>query len=280
MKPSNIRIVTDSSSDLLELPGIGFASAPLKIITAQREYIDNRELDVAAMVQELAAYHGRSSTSCPGPGDWLDAFGDSEEIFCVTITSSLSGSCSAACVAREQYLREHPNRRVQIIDSLSVGPEMQLLIEKIRDCVLAGCDFAQTCAAAAAYRQKTRLLFLLESMKNLANNGRIKHIAAKAAGLLGIRAIGRASDHGTLEMLDKARGEKRALRAMAEQMFRLGYRTGAVRIGHCGSPDAAKALKELIQHRAPQARITLYPCRGLCSFYAEQGGLLVGFEAV
>ena len=212
MKPSNIRIVTDSSSDLLELPGIGFASAPLKIITAQREYIDNRELDVAAMVQELAAYHGRSSTSCPGPGDWLDAFGDAEEIFCVTITSSLSGSCSAACVAREQYLRKHPNRRVQIIDSLSVGPEMQLLIEKIRDCILAGCDFAQTCAAAAAYRQKTRLLFLLESMKNLANNGRIKHITAKAAGLLGIRAIGRASDHGTLEMLDKARGEKRALR--------------------------------------------------------------------
>ena len=274
------KIVADSSADTLEVPGMDFASVPLKVIAGSRTYVDDASTDPAQMIEELHSFKGKMGTACPSIYDWQEAFGEAEEIFCVTITSSLSGSCSAACVAREQYLREHPNRRVQIIDSLSVGPEMQLLIEKIRDCVLAGCDFAQTCAAAAAYRQKTRLLFLLESMKNLANNGRIKHIAAKAAGLLGIRAIGRASDHGTLEMLDKARGEKRALRAMAEQMFRLGHRTGAVRIGHCGSPDAARALKELIQHRAPQARITLYPCRGLCSFYAEQGGLLVGFEAV
>ena len=84
------RIVTDSSSDILTLPKVEFASAPLKIITAEKEYIDDERLNVRQMVDELSEYNGKSSTSCPNPADWLNAFGDAEQIFCITITGTLS----------------------------------------------------------------------------------------------------------------------------------------------------------------------------------------------
>ena len=278
MKIECTKIVADSSADLLSLSDIPFCSAPLKIVTADRQYVDDADLDVAAMVQDLATYRGRSSTSCPNPEDWLGAFGDAEYVFCITITGTLSGSYNAAMLAKRLYEQAHPERRVFVINSLSTGPEMALIIDKMRQKILEGCDFDEVCRAATDYSSKTGLLFMLESMKNLANNGRVKPIVAKMAGILGIRVIGRASDRGDLEMLDKCRGEKKALDTIVERLRAFGFKGGRVRICHCLNEQAATALRDRILESFADARVEIDRCLALCSFYAERGGLLVGFE--
>ena len=48
-----IKIVADSSANILELDKVEFASAPLKIITDKREFADTEELDV----QEMISYY-------------------------------------------------------------------------------------------------------------------------------------------------------------------------------------------------------------------------------
>lgn len=272
------KIVADSSADTLTLSGVEFASAPLTIVTDVREYVDDATLDVAQMVDDLLHYSGKSSTACPGVGDWLAAFGEAEEVFCVAITSNLSGSCNAAKIAAQEYEELHPGRRVFVLDSLSTGPEMRLLLERLRDDVAAEMEFEAICEDVSAYSVKTGLLFVLESMKNLANNGRVSKLAATAAGLLGIRAVGKASDVGTLEMLDKCRGAKKALAAVVHHMEALGYVGGAVRISHVGNEEAAQSLRDALAEGYPAAEIEVYSARGLCSFYAEKGGMLIGFE--
>lgn len=278
MNLSNVRIVADSSADTLNLADVSFASAPLTITTAEKDYVDDERLDVEQMVDDLASYSGKSSTACPGPGEWLTAFGDAEYIFCITITSGLSGSYNAACVAKEEYEKQHPDRHVFVFDSLSTGPEMRLMIEKVRDDILAGKSYEEICKAITAYQKKTALIFMLESMKNLANNGRVSHLAAKAAGILGIRVVGKASDKGDLELLEKSRGEKKALASIVQTMRKLGHTGGPVRIGHCRNESAARELKAMIVSEFKNAKVEIYRIRGLCSFYAERGGLLVGFE--
>lgn len=86
-----IKIVADSSANVLALDRVAFASAPLKIITADQEFVDTADLDVNAMVNYFSQYKGKSKTSCPNPADWIDAMGDAEDVFCVAITSGLSG---------------------------------------------------------------------------------------------------------------------------------------------------------------------------------------------
>lgn len=272
------RIVTDSSSDILTLPKVEFASAPLKIITAEKEYIDDERLNVRQMVDELSEYNGKSSTSCPNPADWLNAFGDAEQIFCITITGTLSGAYNAACAAKNSYEEMYPERKVFVLNSLSTGPEMRLIVDKLQELIGEKKDFYVICDTITQYSKKTGLMFMLESMKNLANNGRVHSIVAKTAGLLGIRVVGKASDKGDLEPLNKCRGEKNALKTIVQQMKNLGYSGGKVRIAHCFNDDAGEALKELIKKEFSKAQIKISKCRGLCSFYAEKGGLLVGFE--
>lgn len=271
-------IVTDSAANLLSLQGVRFACVPLKIVTAEAEYTDDGTLDVDAMVAELAAYKGRSGSSCPNIQDWLDAFGGAKEVFAVTITSALSGSWASAAQAGEEHMRQHPGSRVHVLDSLSAGPEMRLIAEKLRELTIRGTDFDGTAAAIDAYRRRTHLLFCLESMKNLARNGRVSHPAAALAGVLGIRVAGMASPEGTLELLRKCRGQRSALDTVLRSMAERGYAGGRVRIAHCQAREVADMLRFMLLDAWPGADVQIAPTRGLCSFYAESGGLMIGFE--
>ena len=278
MDKSEFKIVVDSSADTYEWESMPFAVAPLKIITDNKEYIDNIELNVEEMVNELASYSGKSSTACPSPIDWLKAFGDTQYIFCITITSGLSGSYNSAMIAKNDYEEHNGGRKVCVIDSLSTGREMRLFIEKINEYIDIGLNFEEITEKIKEYSHKTELIFMLESMRNLANNGRVSKIAAKTAGILGIRAVGIASEEGTLQLMDKCRGEKRALSSIINIMKKSGFKKGKVRIGHCLNVSAADTLKNLINSEFGNVDINVYPLGGLCSFYAEKGGLIIGFE--
>ena len=273
-----IRIVADSSCNILALDGVEFVSVPLTIRTDTEEFRDDAALDVNEMVTVLRSTKGRSYSACPNITDWEEAFGDCGDVLAFTITSSLSGSYNAACIARDACQERDPSRRIYVVDSLSAGPEIGLLIEKALSEVRAGADFGAVCRAVKAYHERTHLLFALESMHNLAQNGRISKLAATMAGVLGIRAVGQASTEGTLEMLEKCRGLRRTREFMLHAMEELGYKGGSVRIGHCQNPALALELCTEIQQKFPGADVKSHGLRGLCSYYAERGGIMLGFE--
>lgn len=273
-----IRIVADSSANLFELDGVDFVPAPLKIITAEKEYVDDPRLDVPQMLEELSSYRGKSGTSCPNVGDWLEAFGDADIVYGAALTSKISGGFNAARMAAEEYTERHPERRVFILDSLTTGPELELLVERYRESVLTGLDFDAVCADIQAYRRRTHLMFSLESLQNFVNNGRVLAAVAAVARLLGICVVGQASIEGDLQPLYKRRGRDWAVRQIWKCMQEAGFSGGKVRIRHSENEPSAKALADLIRAAYPDCAIQIGKNNGLCSYYAEKGGVLVGFE--
>lgn len=274
------RIAVDSSANLPTLDGVDFANAPLTIITDERQFVDDQNIDLDGMIRYLAAYKGRSGTSCPNVGDWLNAFGDAQGVFVVTITSALSGSCGSALQAKDVYLQMHPDRKVCVLDSLSTGPEMGLIALKLRELINAGLDFDQIETQIRDYMANhSHLIFVLKSLNNMSRNGRVSPIVAKAVGLLGIHIVGIASDTGTLQSLHKTRGEKSAVKLMLDEMKKRGFTGGKVRIDHCQNSSGAVAFADLIRAEFPGCEIHVGETTGLCSFYAEVGGLMVGYES-
>ena len=273
-----IKIVADSSCDLCELKYTEFSVAPMKIITEEREFVDDSSLDVDAMVDYFYQYKGKSRSSCPNISDWLEAFGDADEIFCVTITSGLSGSYNSACAAKQIYEKENDGKRVFVCDTLSAGPELTLIIEKIEEYIGKGMPYDDICDNIKKYKEKTGLIFILKSLRNFANNGRVSPIMAKLIGITGIRVVGRASSKGTLEPKNKCRGDRRSLEILIEELESEGFRSGKISIGHCQNESAAEQLKKLIMEKFMNIQVEMHKLKGLCSFYAEKGGVLVGFE--
>ncbi|MBQ8004117.1 MAG: DegV family protein [Oscillospiraceae bacterium] len=272
------KIVSDSSSNVFLADGVPFASAPLALVFNDKEYVDTPELDVDAMLDEMKETRARVTSSCPNVGQWLEAYDGADCVFALTITGALSGAYNSAMQAREEFLKMHPERRIHVFDTLSTGPEMRLIIEHLRGLILQNEEFDAIVESVNTYMKKTHLSFCLSSLDNLARAGRVSPVKAKFAGILGIRVIGKASDEGTLKDDMKVRGEDRALSALLRHMEENGFSGGKVRTAHTHNEGGAKKLCELIRTQFPQCDIQIEKNRALCSYYAEEGGILVGYE--
>ena len=273
----NYKVVSDSSSNVLALDNVHFASVPMKV-RAQKEYIDNAQLDLTGMVEDLRNHKGKSGSSCPNVGEWLEAFGDADVVFGTTISKNLSGSYNAAQQAAATYMEENPGKQAYIFNTLSAGPQQAFLNEKVLELCAQGLDFETIKEKALEYYSHTHILFCLESMMNLARNGRVPMAVAKIAGMLGIRVCGDAKG-GQITPVHKPRGAKKATQTLLEMMKERGFYDGAqLRIAHCFGQEQAQALAAAVLAEFPNTRVTLEPTTALCSFYAEAGGLMIGFE--
>ena len=181
-----MKLIADSSANLTMLEGVTYQSVPMTIRAGERDFVDDETLDTHELLDYLAAHNGKSGTACPSLDGWLKAFEGADEIFVITITSSLSGTCASAMAARDVYLQSHPEVKIHIFDTLSTGPEMQLLAEKLAELHAKGLPFDVICEKAQEYLATTHLFFSLKSLHNLAQNGRVSKIAAGAIGILGI----------------------------------------------------------------------------------------------
>ena len=274
----NYKIVADSSSNVYTMQGIDYDFVPLTVSAGSTEYVDTPETDAVKMAHEMKTTTEKTRTSCPNIYDWQERFKGADNVFAVTITSALSGSYTAAVNAKKLYLESNKNTKIHIIDSLSTGPEMQLIIEKLHELIKSGLDFEKIIEKINEYKKRTHLFFCLESLTNLAKNGRVSPTVAHLAGLFGVRVIGKASDAGTLEALSKPRGEKKTLMTLYEHIKSTGFKGGKIRIAHCDNMSLSQALKGLILNDFPKSDVEISPCGALCSYYAELGGLMVGVE--
>ena len=272
------QIVSDSSSNIFRIEGANYTTVPMKIVTDVKEYIDDPELDVRGMVDDLRSYKGKSGSSCPNAQEWLDAFGDADMVFGVTISRNLSGSFNAAQQAAQDFAEEHPGAKVHIFDTLSAGPEQAMVVEKIAELVNRGLSFEEIVAGVREYQNHCHTLFCLESMNNLARNGRVNPAVAKIASVLGIRACGDAQN-GQIIPTQKPRGQKKATEALAAMVKERGFADGCrLRIAHCFGGEQAQLLADAVRKDIPGARIEIEPTTAQCSFYAEEGGLIIALE--
>ena len=275
----NVKIIADSSSDLMTMTEADYASVPLKITAGDYTWSDDEHVNLDHMLEFLRSHKGPSSSACPSPEEWREAFGDAQHVFCITITSGLSGCYNSACLAARQYQEDYPDRRVHVIDSLSTGPEMALIAQKLAE-LCQSCDcFDMVVREITAYQKRTHLTFALQSLHNFVANGRISPVVGAMVGMLGIRIVGVASEQGTLQPVAKCRSDRKAIAEIVKVMKERGFNGGKVIIDHCRNLDIANTMKEAILSVWAEAKVTIGKTHALCSFYAEEGGMLVGFES-
>ncbi|WP_247950796.1 DegV family protein [Streptococcus cristatus] len=276
------KIVADSGCDYREITDLAnqtkFESVPLTIQIDHEIFVDNAHLDIDGMMEKMYATSSASKSACPSPDDYLRSFEGAENIFVVTITGSLSGSHNSAQLAKKLFLEENPTANIHVIDSLSAGGEVDLIVRKLNDLIKEGLSFEQVVEAITHYQANTKLLFVLAKVDNLVKNGRLSKLIGAVVGLLNIRMVGEASDTGTLELLQKARGAKKALTAAVDEVLKSGYKGGRIIIAHRNNEKFCQQFSEVIKEKFPAANISFLPTSGLCSFYAEEGGLLMGYE--
>ena len=271
-------IVTDSSCDLMSLetgsPEIGFDTVPFVMNIAGRDFVDDENLAVPAMVDAMEAADA-SHSACPSPAAWQEMFEQADQVIAMTISGRLSGSYNSAMTGKAMALEDHPEKKIEVIDSLSTGPKLVMLVQGALKQLQNQVPFDKVVSSCREMASSARTIFTLSSFHNLVQNGRVSKIAGFLAGKLGIRVIGVGSREGEIQLKELMRGEQRTLKKIIKDMDENGYQGSSMSISHCMNESMAQSLKQMIQARWESAKVQILPTRGLDSYYAERSGLII-----
>lgn len=285
-------LIADSSCNLRDYqpstPNCTYAVAPLKIEVAGDEFIDDAALDVAELNRRVAAEPSASGSSCPSAGEWADLFREADNVIAVTISSNLSGSYDAAQMGRnlvmDEFARAHSGqiagKNIHVLDSRAAGGKLELIIELL-DRYLTNnpsSTFEEVVEYAERLVEHSQVQFSLSSYDNLTKNGRMPKLVGALASGLSIRMLGTASAQGTIKVVAPTRGDRKTYRKIIDVMRSDGFRGGMVYIDHVSNESGAQALCDAIRTEWPDIEVRILPCGGLCSYYAEATGLIIGYE--
>lgn len=273
------KIIVDSSSNLLnsyyqDKKDVAFKVVPLTIRIGQEEFIDNDELDVNRMLDVLRLNDGGQS-SCPSPNDYLRELDEAEYSFIITITSKLSGSFNSACVARTMC--KNPEH-VFVIDSKGTAGSIVLIAEKLFELIKENKEFSVITNEITAFRNSVNLLFALDCFDNLVRNGRMSKLTAFIAEKIAIKPLCYADD-GEIKIKEKIRTFRGVIKRMTHYIGKMCEDTTnkICIIAHTRNESAALELKKDIEENYHFKEVRVMENRGLCAFYALEGGLIVTF---
>ena len=122
--------------------------------------------------------------ACPSPPTLPGPLSGGDRTVCFTLSSQLSGTYHAACIAREMVLEEHPEKQICVIDSRAAAGTMVLLIRRAQALMEAtgdDGDFDALCQRLHRYQATLRTCFTLENFDNLIKNGRMRPIEARCS---------------------------------------------------------------------------------------------------
>lgn len=275
------KILTDTGSNLRELndlpENILFDLVPLFIRIDNEEIVDNPDINIENLIEKVKK-SSESGSACPAPGVYADKFKGADNVICFTISSQLSGSYASAKAGKEIALEDNPNANIHIFDTRSAGGEMDLLVLKAVDLIKEGKNYEEVLEGLSEYHKNTYVGYMLKSIENLVKNGRVNKVIGSLVGLLNIHVLGVRSEEGTIEMSNRARGEKRALRTFINDIIESGFNGKVLEISHVNNKKLANQLADAFKKKFPQVDVRIRLTSGLCSFYAEDGGLIVGYE--
>ena len=223
-------------------------------------------------------------TSLINPGDWLEAFkADVEagnQIICFTMAKGISGTYNSACVAANEINEKAGKMVVRVIDSATAGLGEGRQAIKAAELAKEGKAFEEIIDYCRNYRWKVRSEFTVGSIAFLAKTGRVKPWVARIADVLGIKAMLRGSYDSTIELYDKVRGRKLALKSLADICVRKiqNPEKQIVYITHCNCIEEAEAVKKMILEKI-NTKIEIYHYDFVTGSHVGPGTVAIFYEA-
>lgn len=279
-----IAIIADSCCDLTveECAALGVEKAPLTILLNNESLLDTPELDTIELITKISANIGPVKTACPSVEDYAALMRKHPECFVVTLSSRLSGSYNAACVARDLVLEEDPDKRIVIVDSRSAAAGQDRIIQHIRKLEAEGTAFDAIAEQITRFTLGMHTLFVLEDLSTLIKNGRMSKVKGMFAAALNIHPVLADDGNGEIKSLHTVRGLKQALDKLVDTVaaFSEGRpeRSTPLTMVQCSCPLRAQEVRDKILERCPAiSDITIHPTSGLSTVYANRGGIILAF---
>jgi DegV family protein with EDD domain len=277
----SMRIVADSCCDVS--PEVekqtGIELVPLTILIGDKEFRDDKNLDIDGLIEDMKNSPIAPKTACPSPQDFIESYKGDGSVFVVTLSSALSGTYKSAMMAKDIFLEEVENKFIHVFDSLSASVGETLVSLHISELINKGLKEMEIVEKVNAYIKDMRTFFTLKSLDNLVKSGRVSHFVAKVSSILSVKPIMAENGEGQIEVHEKVVGAKRVFKRLVEVIGEQGQNLEdkVLGIAHCNALESALAFKEEVLKRYNFKDIVIVRTGGISSVYANEGGLIIAF---
>lgn len=274
------KIIVDSCGELTEemKESGNFENVPLSMQVGSENIVDDASFDQADFLRKIAECSTCPKSSCPSPERYMQSYcTDAEHVYAVTLSAELSGSYNSARLGQSLYHEELGEKDIYVFNSRSASVGQTLIALKIQECEEAGMDFMQVIDAVEAYIESQHTYFVLENLDTLRKNGRLTGIKSLMAGALNIKPVMGSTPEGTICQLGQARGMKKALAKMADQIVSEAgdVRDKVLAISHCNCLERAKEVQRMLLEKLNVKSSLILDTAGISSMYANDGGIIV-----
>lgn len=279
-----IQLIADSCCDLSAWmkEDTCLKTAPLIVRVGDTDYVDDSTVDISAMLAHMAREKACATSACPSPEAYAALMKNADESMVITLSSHLSGSYQAACLARDMVLEEAPEKKIHVFDSESAAAGETRIALLLHELIKEGSPFEKIVERGEEFIRTMRTLFVVEDLTNFIKNGRIKKIPGMMATALNLVPLMSDNDHGGVTALKKLRGAPKALAALVEEVA--AQTAGRAKesltlvLTHVENEARALSLKEALLDKCPALRtIEIVKAGALSAMYAAKNGVIVAF---
>ena len=234
----SVKIIVDSTADLLPQVAQRVEIIPLTIRFGEREFVDGVTIDSRKFYEMLVESDELPTTSQANPAVFQEAFAAAVEqgfeVVCVTCSSRLSGTYQSAVIAAEEF----PGR-IHVVDSRNIALGSAILVQYALELLDRGLNAEEITWKLLQKREKIRMVAMLDTLEYLKKGGRISKTVAFAGGLLNIKPVICMED-GEINMLGKARGSRQGNNLLVEEIRKAGGVdfSKPLMLGYTGLSDA------------------------------------------
>ena len=275
------KIVADSSCDLNDdiKEKLNIKLVPFKLTIEDEHFIDDENIDMNRFIKKMKKSKSAIKSSIPSPGDFLEAFGDSENVFVITISKKLSGTYNSAILAKEMALKDNGDRFIHVFDSKSGSVGETLVALKLNELIKEGKSNKEIVNEVEDYTKDIETYFISQDLNNIIKSGRLSKTKGLVATILNILPIMGSDGDGNIVLIDKVRGKKRAFDRLVEIIgeSKKSFKEKILGISHKNALSKAVDIKNEIQEKYNFKDIIIVETKGLSTGYINDKGVFIAF---
>lgn len=263
----------DFNEDTENIPRV-----PFRIIIDEEEIVDENT-DIMELIRKMKKSSSQIKTACAPPEDFINKMKVQANNFIVTISSQLSGSYNSARVAVDTMKEKFPEAFMHIFDTKTAAAGETLIAIKVKQLIEENLNPHEIIEQAEKYISKLNTLFILDSLDNLAKNGRITNFKAIMANIMNIVPIMGADGEGKIVLKEHVRGKKKAFTRLVDMIeeYNVDFENTVLGITHVNCLEKAEKLRDDIKAKYPFKDIKIFKSAGLSTVYADDGGIVIAF---
>ena len=273
------RLIADSCADFTseKKEWTEVRLVPLTLTVDKADVIDDETFCQKKFLEMMRKSPECPRSACPSPERYMREFEGADEIFVVTLSKHLSGSYQSAMLAKQMYQEEHPEIKIEVVDSWSASVGESIIVLKLRS-LLDKLSFEEIVKKITTFRNNAQTKFVLENLDVLIKNGRLTHVQAILCNALNIKPL-LAGKEGQIIKLDQARGVERTLKKLVDAVVAdvKEATTRTLAIAHCNHPERAERVRQMIMSKVPFRECMIVNTGGVSTMYANEGGIIVAY---